>query len=796
MEVMQRRRAFSLFLQRFTLAFLAFFLFMGFGQSVEANKHKVYIVYRGHHNGLKTVDEIRKVHHSLLLSVKESEEEARSSLIYSYKHSIDGFAALLTPDEATRLSEIEDVVSTFPSQARSMHTTRSWNFLAGEESFSDVDADHEWTSSSLLKEARDGEDIIVGLLDSGIWPESKSFNDEGMKPIPKRWKGICQEGDAFNSSQCNRKLIGARYYLKAYEAQYGKLNTTSEYRSPRDHDGHGTHTASTVGGRAVHNISALGGFAHGSASGGVPLVRLAMYKVCWPIPGGDLALENTCTEADMLAAMDDAIGDGVDVFSISIGTTGDQPSYASDGIAIGSLHALKHNIVVACSAGNSGPKPATASNLAPWIITVAASSIDRSFESPVVLGNGSEVQGQTVTPYKLEDRFYPLVYAGDVSIPGTPKNITGGQCLTGSLDPSKVKGKIVFCLRGKEARVSKGLEVRRAGGAAVILGNIKLNGAEISVDAYVLPGTAVVYKDTKAILKYIKSSKNPVAKIMPAKTILDVKPAPVMAAFSSVGPNSVEPNILKPDITAPGLNILAAWSESSPPTKLPSDRRRVKYNIISGTSMSCPHVAAVAALLKAMHPQWSSAAVRSAIMTTAKSTNNLGLPLTSTGSAGNANPFNYGSGHLNPMDAADPGLVYDASYEDYLLFLCSSGAQIDSSFKCPVKSPRPYELNYPSVAISALNETTIVTRTVTNVGITGKVTYNASVIPPSGVSVKIHPRKLHFRAVGEKRSFTVTFKVTGHGRSSGMKKGDYVFGSYTWSDGTHRVRSPIVASLA
>ncbi|CAN6443581.1 unnamed protein product [Victoria cruziana] len=615
--MMARRRVFSVYLGRFTFAF--FLLFSGFGPSVEATEHKVYIVYLGHHNGLKTEDEIREVRHSLLLSVKESEEEARRSLVYSYKHSIDGFAALLTPEEAARLSEIEGVVSTFPSQASSMHTTRSWKFLEGEESFGGaVGGDHEWTSSGLLKKARHGEDVIVGLLDTGIWPESKSFSDKGMKPIPKRWKGICQEGEAFNSSHCNRKLIGARYYLKGYEAQYGRLNDSSDNRSPRDHDGHGSHTSSTVGGRTVRNVSALGGFARGSASGGAPLVRLAMYKVCWPIPGGDLAMENTCFGADMLAAMDDAIGDGVDVFSISIGATGDQPSYGSDGLAIGALHAAKHNIVVVCSAGNSGPKPATVSNLAPWMITVAASSIDRSFESPVVLGNGLQVPGQTVTPYKLQDRLYPLVYAGDVSIPGTPRNITGGQCLTGSLDPVKVKGKIVFCLRGKEARVSKGLEVHRAGGAAVILGNLKSNGAEISVDAYVLPGTAIVYEDTKSMLNYIKSSKNPAAKIIPARTVLDFRPAPVMAAFSSVGPNSVEPNILKPDVSAPGLNILAAWSGESSPTKLQADRRRVDYNIISGTSMSCPHVGAVAALLRAIHPHWSSAAVRSAIMTTGK----------------------------------------------------------------------------------------------------------------------------------------------------------------------------------
>lgn len=189
-----------------------------------------------------------------------------------------------------------------------------------------------------------------------------------------------------------RKIIGARYYLKAYEAHYnGGLNATYAFRSPRDHDGHGTHTASTAAGRAVAGASALGGFARGSASGGAPLARLAVYKACWPIPGPDPNVENTCFEADMLAAMDDAVGDGVDVLSVSIGSSGAPPRFADDGIALGALHAAARGVVVSCSGGNSGPRHATVSNLAPWMLTVAASSIDRAFHAPVRLGNGVTV---------------------------------------------------------------------------------------------------------------------------------------------------------------------------------------------------------------------------------------------------------------------------------------------------------------------------------------------------------------------------------------------------------------------
>uniref|UniRef100_A0A5B7AIU9 Putative subtilisin-like protease SBT5.4 n=1 Tax=Davidia involucrata TaxID=16924 RepID=A0A5B7AIU9_DAVIN len=607
-----------------------------------------------------------------------------------------------------------------------------------------------------------------------------------MEPIPKSWKGVCQNGVAFDQSHCNRKLIGARYYLKGYEAFYGTLNNTEDYRSPRDKDGHGTHTASTVGGRRVPNTSVLGGFAYGTASGGAPLVRLAIYKVCWPVPDEPKAEGNTCFDEDMLAAFDDAIVDGVNVLSISL-VPFDLTPYTQDGIAIGALHAVKRNIVVVCSAGNSGPDPSTVRNVAPWVITVGASSIDRIFSSPVVLGNGMTIEGQTITPYKLK-KMYPLVYAGDAEDPGTTKNDTTGLCLPGTLSPELVKGKIVLCLRGYTTNVEKGLEVKRAGGVGFILEN-PVNGIGISVDAHLLPGTAIFSNDSATILNYITSNKNPVAAIIPARTVLKSKPAPFMAAFSATGPNGLEPNIIKPDITAPGLNILAAWSEGSSPTKLADDHRVVKYNIVSGTSMSCPHVAAIAALVKAIHPDWSSAAIRSALMTTAGLNNNMGMPMTDA--LGNpATPFHYGAGHFQPVKAAHPGLVYDANYTDYLLFLCNSGVnKLDPSFTCPKKFPSPSNLNYPSLAIAKLNDTMTVNRTVTNVG-SSKSVYTSTIKNPVGYSVEISPTVLHFSHLGEKKSFTITVKA-----ESGIK-GEYAFGWFVWSDGFHIVRSPIALSSA
>ncbi|KAL2494644.1 subtilase family protein [Forsythia ovata] len=754
--------------------------------SVSCAKRQIYIVYMGEHEERRNLLEIEDKHLSYLMTVKNSREEAKASMVYSYKNVINGFSAFLTAEEARKLSEMDRVVSVFKSHPMKymIQTTRSWDFInlltSGNSGNISGIKDEE-----ILQKADYGKDIIVGVLDTGVWPESQSFSDEGMGPVPSSWKGICQSGIDFNSSHCNRKLIGARYYLKGYEAQYGPLNETINYRSARDRDGHGTHTASTVAGRKVHNTSLLGRFASGTAEGGAPLARLAIYKVCWTTPAPSKVLKSTCFHEDMMAAFDDAIADGVHVISISISPY-KNIEYTQDGIALGALHATKRNIVVVASAGNWGPAPSTVRNVVPWIITVGASSIDRIFSSPVLLGNGLKIEGQTVTPYKL-NTVRPLVYAGDAEAPGTTTNDTVGLCLSGTLSQEIVQGKIVLCLRGNSSNVEKGMEVKRAGGAGFILQN-PADGIGVSVDAHVLPGTAIFSNDSATILNYIRTNKNPTARIVPGRTVLGSKPSPFMTSFSSTGPNGLEPNILKPDITAPGLNILAAWSEATSPTKLFADNRVVKYNVLSGTSMSCPHVAAAAALIKAAHPDWSSAAIRSALMTTSTQSNNIGTPITDAN--GNpATPFHYGSGHFQPAKAMDPGLVYDSNYTDYLLFLCSynnTAKNVDPSFTCPREFLSPSNLNYPTVAASFINGEISVHRTVTNVGAGGSV-YKLSIGTPIGYSVNISPTTLNFKHSGEMKSFNITIKP-----EIGVTIDDYAFGWYMWSDGTHTVRSPIV----
>ncbi|KAJ7560942.1 hypothetical protein O6H91_03G006900 [Diphasiastrum complanatum] len=745
----------------------------------------VYIAYLGHTGSLEPTT-IGAQHHEMLVAATGSKEIAEAALIYNYKHSFRGFAARLSEDEVSYISRMPGVLSVFPSKSRTLQTTRSWRFLGIDKDTSTDSSSSQSSNDNLWLRAKFSEDVIIGLLDTGIWPESESFQDDSLPPIPRHWKGSCETGVEFNASLCNRKLIGARMYLKGYEHTYGPLNVTAtgEFLSARDKDGHGTHTSSTAAGKFVPNANTFG-FGNGTAKGGAPRARIAMYKTCWPIPGADPIAEDSCLDVDMLAALDDGIRDGVDLFSISIGHLNPQLTYFQDALALGGFHAILKGIPVFCAAGNDGPTPATASNLAPWLVTVAASTIDRSFPSPAILGNGTVLKGESISPDKLANRFYPLIFAGNAG----RDNKDASQCLPNSLDPAKVKGKVVFCVRGLGTRVGKSMEVLNAGGIAYILGNAPANGTEVAVDAYALPGTAINAADAAIAQEYIKLSGNPQVKILPGTTALGIKPAPVIPSFSSRGPNSLNPQILKPDISAPGVNILAAWTGGNSPTHFPDDHRRVAYNIISGTSMACPHAAGVGALLRSIYPTWSPAAIKSAIMTTAKVFNNLNQPI-ATASEDQAGPFDYGAGEINPIAAADPGLIYDAKPRDYLLFLCKAGlgsSQIQAisglNFSCGPKPPKISNLNYPSVAITKLKKTQIVKRTVTNVGPMG--TYSVSVQAPPGVHVDITPKSLHFGAQGERRKFKIKLTV------SQSSKGKYVFGSFTWSDGAHVVRSPI-----
>ncbi|TVU24991.1 hypothetical protein EJB05_27464, partial [Eragrostis curvula] len=540
-----------------------------------------------------------------------------------------------------------------------------------------------------------------------IWPESRSFDDTGFGPVPKRWKGICQTGEYFNATSCNRKIIGARWYAEEFDKEdIWKL----DYLSARDNNTHGTHVASTVAGVPVQNVS-HGGLAAGVARGGAPHARIAVYKVAW-------TKRSWATHAGLIAAIDDAIHDGVDVLSLSLGL----------GYEVhGTLHAVARGITVVFAAGNDGP--------------------------------GQSLYYDSTTG-SMGD-FHTLV--------------DGKSCNQEDLEAVNITGKVVLC-SSRSAITSSTLvnafndainNVVNGGPVrGVIYAQYTLNVLEIVKGQ---PVVLVDYEIADRIASYASSTR-PVVKLSQTVSVVgDGVLSPIVAAFSSRGPSTAFPAIIKPDIAAPGVSILAAKGDT--------------YDFNSGTSMACPHVSAVAALLKSVHPDWSPSMIKSAIVTTASVTDRFGMPIQAEGVTRKlADPFDFGGGHIDPDRAADPGLVYDIDPKEYTKFFnCTLGPRDD----CTSYKGKLYNLNLPSIAVPDLKKSVTIWRTVTNVGPV-RATYRAKIDAPAGVTMSVEPSVLKFN----KGCRSVTFKVTF--TTMQWVQGSHTFGSLTWLDGRgHSVRIPI-----
>ncbi|CAA7032281.1 unnamed protein product [Microthlaspi erraticum] len=679
---------------------------------------QVYVVYMG--SLPSRPDYTPMSNHISILQEVTGESLIEGRLVRSYKRSFNGFAARLTESERERVAEMEGVVSVFPNKILQLQTTRSWDFMGLKEG--------KGTKRNPTVES----DTIIGVIDCGITPESESFSDKGFGPPPKKWKGVCSGGQNFT---CNNKLIGARDYTK---------------EGTRDRQGHGTHTASTAAGNAVAGTSFYG-IGKGTARGGVPGSRIAAYKVC---------TETGCTSEAVLSAFDDAIADGVDLITTSLGGD-DAPKYDEDTIAIGAFHAMAKGVLTVHSAGNNGPSPATTVSVAPWLLSVAASTTNREFVTKVVLKNGKTLVGRAVNSFDLKGKNYPFVY--------------GDSDDEESSDGSQFKGKILV---GRSGEISSETAV-----ASVFKDLQGYSSVTPRIFSALLPA------DFDSLVSYMNSTKSPQGTVLKTEAFFN-QTAPKVASFSARGPNTIAVDLLKPDVTAPGVEILAAYSPLGSPTSQRSDTRRVKYSILSGTSMSCPHVAGVAAYLKTFHPKWSPSMIQSAIMTTTWTMN-------ATGTGAASTEFAYGTGHVDPIAALHPGLVYELNKADHIAFLCGlnytsktlkviSGEAVTCTGKI-----LPRNLNYPSMSakISGSKSSFTVTfkRTVTNLG-APNATYKSKIVLNHGskLRVTVSPSVLSMKSVNEKQSFTVTVK------GSGLDPKLPSSANLIWSDGTHNVRSPIV----
>ncbi len=689
---------------------------------------------------------------------------------YSYGYVFNGFAAELTEMQAAKLAMSGGVISVTKDEKRKLDTATTPAFLGLS------------TPGGFWSTAGKGEGVVIGIVDSGIWPEHPSLSDRtdtngngtqdgklGYQQIPG-WNGKCTPGEAFNASDCNQKLIAAQYYNAGYGGNAGvKANFPYEFASPRDFDGHGTHTATTAGGN--QNVQATGpASVFGKVSGIAPRARIAAYKVCW----GN-GLEGGCFSTDSVAAIDQAVADGVDVINFSI--SGSQTNFL-DPVEVAFLFAADAGVFVAASAGNSGPASSTVAHPSPWLTTVAAGTHNREVNGSVTLGNGATYAGASSAATGVGPA--PLVRSIDAGLAGADATALA-LCFTAEenggsavLDPAKVAGKIVVCDRGVNARVSKSTAVQAAGGVGMVLVNTGINS--LNADFHAVPTVHLQSTDRAAVNAYAATA-GATASISPS-VLSTMAAAPFTASFSSRGPLLAGGgSLLKPDLIAPGQDILAGVAPPNYGGRL--------FDLLSGTSMSSPHVAGIAALFKEAKPGWSPMAIKSALMTSAGDVLDGGTP------APTSNPvliFRQGAGHVRPNNALDPGLVFDSSWNDWLAFLCEGKLLVAGT--CTALRNAGYStdagnFNSASIALGAMAGSVTVTRTVTNVSKTAS-TYNASVSGMAGMSVSVSPASFTI-AAGAKQKLRITVTRTSAALNT------YTGGQLTLADAAaHVVRVPMV----
>ncbi|PMQ17213.1 S8 family peptidase [Janthinobacterium sp. AD80] len=731
-----------------------------------------------------------------------------AEITHQYNVVFNGFSALLTDEEVRALKKNSGVLSISADSILQLDTSYTPSFLGLDK------PGGIW--EQLGGKTHAGEDVIIGIVDSGIWPENTAFADRldengvpshsGNNVVygapPASWQGSCQTGEGFSADNCNNKLIGARYY----RASSAALHWT-EFRSPRDsvagltgHGGHGTHTASTAGGNNGAQATS-NGVSLGKASGMAPRARIAAYKVCWTAASTG---RNGCATADSVAAIDQAVKDGVNVINFSIGPNAGGGAFdeATEQAFLGAANA---GVFVATSGGNSGPStpapdvPAPVSHISPWLATVANSTHNRLYAGNVILSNGSKLEGASSN---ANTPALPLIRSRDAGLAGvSPTDVNLLRCYGAAdvtqayLDPAKVAGKVLVCDRGGNVLVNKSANAKTAGAAGVIIANVAGGANTIINQAHVLSTVHLAQAQGDALKAFMAANPDGTAALGDIHTIADTTvQAPIVSDRSSRGPNVANANILKPDLSAPGTNVLAGVTADL--TQAERDAvaagglaPAAEWAFYSGTSMASPHVAGVAALLHQQHPDWSPAAIKSALMTTAFNTYPDGLNGSVSWDATAKNsgqlPWGQGAGHIAPNSAADPGLVYDLSELDYSRFLCGLNIRTQYSSNCAVTgSIAAYNLNLPSLTAANVLGTQTLTRTVTNVG-SGSAVYTASASLP-GYTVAVTPASLNL-APGAKAQFQVKLTRTTAPLDT------WVYGALSWTDGTHTVRSPLTA---
>jgi len=730
---------------------------------------------------------------------------AAAPVTNQYNVVFNGFSALLTDDEVRALKKDPAVARVSANVL--LHTSTSYT-----PTFLGLDRPGGlWDKVGGPGAA--GDDMIIGMLDTGVWPENPGFADridgdgkpvfEGGTPAydapPARWQGTCEAGQGFATAQCNNKLIGARIF-----PPQGADISQWEYISVRDSVGHGTHTATTAGGAG--GVPALvAGVAMGKTGGMAPRARLAIYKVCWTANYGNGGYENGCPTDSSVAAIEQAVKDGVNVISFSIGDSAGGGTF-DDPTEQAFLGAANAGVFVAAAAGNQGPeseRPAPATHISPWLTTVANSTHNRSYTGDAILDGGVQLTGRSTNANTPRSA---LLLARDAGKRGTsPTDPRLAQCYgptdsVGSpFDPDKVRGKILVCDRGGNVLVNKVANAKLAGAAGAIIVNVEGGATTLPGQPYDLSMVHLDLAAARRLKTYMAAAPGGAfAALGNVRAVYDTNPAaaPIVAGSSSRGPNMADANILKPDLSAPGTDILAGTTPVMTEQEFMAPFTNgtlapPAWEFMTGTSMATPHVSGIAALLKQLHPDWSPAAIKSALMTTAfttqADTHNAAMPWDPTATDAGKLPWAQGAGQIAPSVAADPGLVYDLGPEDYRRFLCGQG--LTSVVDCAGVVALPAtDLNLPSLTAEKVLGVATLHRKVTNVG-TARATYTATASLP-GYRVEVLPATLTL-AAGAEGEFAVRLTRVDAPLHA------WRYGVLKWTDGGgHTVTSPLTARAA
>ncbi|KAM7254758.1 hypothetical protein ACFE04_019999 [Oxalis oulophora] len=726
---------------------------------------------------------ISRLHDSLLRRLFRGQRYIK---LYSYHYLTNGFAVFLTPQQADKLStkkEVANVVLDFSVRTATTHTPQFLGLPDGA-----------WAQQGGYETA--GEGIVIGFIDTGIDPTHPSFADDATEhsyPVPEHFSGICEVTRDFPSGSCNRKLIAARHFA-ASAITRGIFNISQDFASPSDGDGHGTHTASIAAGN--YGIPVLvAGHHFGNASGMAPRAHVAIYKALYKRFGG--------FAADVVAAIDQAAADGVDIINLSVTPNRRPPGIATffNPIDMALLSAVKAGIFVVQAAGNTGPSPKSMSSFSPWIFSVGAASHDRVYSNSIFLGNNVTISGVGLASGTKKDTMYTLISATHALNNDTTSDMYVGECQDSSyFNKDVVQGNLLICSYSIRfvlgvSTVHQSLETAKNLSAAGIVFYMDpfVIGFQLNPTPMTLPGIIISSpEDSKKFLQYYNSSlerdgstKEIVRFGGTASLLGGLKAnysnvAPKVMFYSARGPDPEDSSlddadILKPNLVAPGSYIWGGWSS------LGSDSVEFSgenFALISGTSMAAPHIAGLAALIKQKFPSFSSSAIGSALSTSASLFDKNGDPIMAQRAyafpdqnQSPATPFDYGSGFVNPTSALDPGLIFDSDYSDYMSFLCGINGSAPAVLNFTGQNCATYnsslsgtDLNLPSITIAKLDEPRTIQRSVINVAGNNE-SYSVGCSPPYGVSMKVTPSHF-FLSAGEKQVLSISLNATMNGTSA------------------------------